>query len=108
MNTYYPSPQQMGGLLIRKIVGFLKKYPFIKEYSQVLIAFSTGPDSTALAHLLIKYGKNLFKRENLQLLHINHHWRGEESDQDQAFAQSFAQKFGIHRITQIVRYPVYL
>lgn len=63
--------------------------------SHILIALSSGIDSIALAHLLIQYGRRIVPRENIRLLHINHHWRGAESDGDQNFAIQFAKRHGV-------------
>lgn len=55
---------------------------------KIAIACSGGSDSMALAHALI-LGKFFFPYE-LVIIHINHGWRGEESDGDQAFVESYA------------------
>jgi tRNA(Ile)-lysidine synthase len=62
--------------------------------THILIAYSGGPDSTALAHLLLKYGRRIAAPENIELLHVNHGWRGAESDGDEEFAKNFALEMG--------------
>jgi tRNA(Ile)-lysidine synthase len=42
----------------------------------------------------LKYGRRVVPRGNIELLHVNHGWRGAESDGDEQFVQSFAQEMG--------------
>ena len=92
----YPKPRQSGGMLIRQVIrafrGLGMKLPLT---SDILIASSAGLDSTALAHALIKYGKRVGAKEQMILLHINHGWRGAESDQDAQFVKELAQKLQV-------------
>ena len=54
-----------------------------------LVAVSGGPDSVALAHLLITLVRaGLIS--SLTLAHFNHGWRGPESDADELFVQNLA------------------
>jgi len=96
MQRAWIRPKKMGGTLIRRLIVFLRERGFeLPITSHILIAFSTGPDSTALSHLLTKYGKKIASREKIRLLHINHHWREKTSDQDEQFAKNFAQQFSL-------------
>ncbi len=67
---------------------------FLDEYNiknkKVILGFSSGPDSCALAYILSK----LAKKNNLELIlaHFNHNWRGEESKSEEIFAFDFAKK----------------
>jgi tRNA(Ile)-lysidine synthetase-like protein len=87
----YPRPQHMGGILIREAVRVWKAARPTsaprQTTSQILCAVSGGPDSLALAHLLIHYGRNVAPRERISLLHVNHGWRGEESDADESYVR---------------------
>lgn len=92
----YPKPGPVGGKLIRKIVGFFRQQNIqLPIASDILIATSGGSDSTALAHLLVHYGRRIVSRSSLRLIHINHGWRGSESDQDEAFVQNLADRWRI-------------
>ena len=89
MNTHsYNKPGPVGGQLIRDVVKFLRSHGLkLPIQSPVLIAVSGGSDSVALALLLAKYGRRVVSKEQVQLLHINHGWRGKASDGDAVFVQ---------------------
>lgn len=98
----YPKPGEVGGRLIRRLISFLRKQeaalPPISTTSHILsgaarvvLACSGGIDSMALALLLHKYGRRVVAPERLELLHINHGWRGAESDADERFVQTWAE-----------------
>ncbi|MDR3607011.1 MAG: tRNA lysidine(34) synthetase TilS [Oligoflexia bacterium] len=92
----YPKPGEMGGRLIRRVIAFLRERSVdLPIASHILIAHSGGSDSTALAHLLLKYGRRLVAPENIGILHVNHGWRGEASSQDEEFVRGFAEEFGV-------------
>ena len=59
----------------------------------VLVAFSGGPDSRTLLHLLAADAAQ--KGYRLYAAHVNHGIRGEEADRDEAFCQSVADGYGI-------------
>ena len=57
----------------------------------VILGFSAGPDSMALAHWLAAR----VDPARLVLAHVNHQLRGEESDRDEAVASAFAEGLGL-------------
>ncbi len=61
--------------------------------AQVGVAVSGGADSVVLLHIL-KQLAGRFGAE-LNVLHVNHHLRGEESEGDEAFVRSLAQSLGL-------------
>ena len=92
----YPKPSPMGGTLIREVIQFMRlkgMKPPIDSY--ILIAVSGGSDSVALAHLLTRYGRKICSKEAITLLHMNHGWRGEESDGDADFVRLLSEKWGV-------------
>lgn len=57
----------------------------------VLVAFSGGPDSTALLLALTE----ILGSEKTYAAHLNHQLRGSESDADEQFVRSFCQQLGV-------------
>lgn len=66
---------------------------FNKQHS-LLLAFSGGPDSVVLAHLLAQAGFRF------SLAHCNFKLRGKDSDQDETFSRRFAKQLGVPFYTQ--------
>lgn len=96
MNDAYPTPGATGGTLIRRVISLLKGAGLdLPITSYILIACSGGPDSIALAHLITKYGRRVVHPSRIRLLHVNHGWRGSESDADAEFVQQFARELGL-------------
>lgn len=68
----------------------------------VLVALSGGADSVATAYALQKIGLRVIA------LHCNFHLRGDESDRDAAFVESFCKENGIELILRDFDIPGYL
>ena len=83
------------GVLTQFESNILKKELFNKQ-EPLLLAFSSGPDSVVLAHLLHRLGYTF------TLAHCNFKLRGHDSDKDEAFARQFAKSLGI---PCLVTYP---
>jgi len=73
--------------------------------SHILCAVSGGSDSIALAHLLIKYGRKVVSPKKIILVHVNHGWRGKDSDDDARFVRAFARQHGVKAVVYKVRQP---
>ena len=86
----------MGGKLIREVVSALKQSSIqLPITSYILIGTSAGSDSTALATLIAKYGRRVVDPSKIVLIHINHGWRGAESDSDAEFVEALGKKLGV-------------
>lgn len=70
------------------VKNFLEKYNIRNK--KVIVGFSAGPDSTAMAFLLSKLAKEF----NLELViaYFNHNWREKESLEEEKFSKVFAKK----------------
>ena len=90
-----PRPKQIGGTLIRRVIKSFRENGENLPIGKIAIACSGGADSLALTHLLCKYGKRVSPSEDILIFHINHGWRGLESDQDESFVRSYSEKHGI-------------
>lgn len=77
--------------IIRETVkSFLQKYDLDKPDLTYLVAFSGGYDSMCLLHVLKKITKN-----KLIALHLNHNWRGDESDKEELNCKEFCNSLNI-------------
>lgn len=74
----------------QKIELFLKKYCLDKHDLVYLVAFSGGFDSMCLLDSLKKISKN-----KIVAIHLNHGWRGNESDNEEENCKIFCEKSGI-------------
>lgn len=92
----YPVPGHRGGHLVRSLVKSLREIGFtLPLTSHILCACSGGADSTALAVLLARYGRRVGELGQMTLVHVNHGWRGKESDGDEAFVRRLARRLGV-------------
>jgi tRNA(Ile)-lysidine synthase len=74
----------------RKIKSFLEKYDLDKSGLVYLVAFSGGYDSMCLLDNLKDITKN-----KIVAIHLNHKWRGEESDLEEENCKNFCLKIGV-------------
>lgn len=77
----------------KKLLEIIKRNKLLKKGDRVCVAVSGGADSVALLMLL-----NNLKNElgiSLYVVHVNHHIRGLEGDQDMLFVESFAKQIGV-------------
>ena len=73
-----------------KIKSFLEKYKLDCPEKIFLVAFSGGYDSMCLLDVLSKSCSN-----KLVAIHLNHCWRGAESDEEEENCRMFCAKLGI-------------
>lgn len=92
----YPKPKDAGGRLIRELIASLKREKIpLPITSHILCATSGGSDSVALAVCLARYGRRVIDPKRITLFHVNHGWRAEASDGDEAFVRALASKLGV-------------
>ncbi len=79
--------------MLTTVKNVLEKYISLTPESTLVVGFSGGWDSMCLLHIVKKlseeYGFNVIAA------HLNHAWRGEESDDEEANAQRFCAEFDI-------------
>ncbi len=93
---HYPKPGPIGGRLIREVIAFLRSQSIeLPLTSHILIATSGGIDSVGLAHLITHFGRRIVPRSKMTLLHVNHGWRGKESDADEDFVKELGSQWNI-------------
>lgn len=76
------------------VCNFLKKYNLSDTNTVFLVGFSGGYDSLCLLDVL--YKMNL----HIAALHLNHNWRGDESQKDCDFCKTFCEKRNIPFYTE--------
>ena len=90
-------------MIIDQVRQTIRKFHMINRGQQVLVAFSGGPDSSALLHILHTL------REELHITlcagHLNHQIRGREADEDERFARDLARKLDLPIAVQKVDVP---
>ena len=70
-----------------KVAAYISRYDMLRPGMKVLCAVSGGADSMCMLHLLLENSERL--RVSVCAAHFNHSLRGEESDRDCAFVQSW-------------------
>ena len=80
----------MNNLIKNEVLRFLEEYTLNLENKTFLVAFSGGYDSTCLLHALISSTKN-----RIIAIHLNHGWRGKESDDEELKCRSFCESCNI-------------
>jgi len=79
--------------LVQRVGAFIKRHQMVLPGSLVVVAVSGGPDSVALLHIL-----NYLKSElgiSLHVAHLNHMFRGKESEEDARFVAELAGSLGL-------------
>ncbi len=80
-------------MIEKKFLESIKRYKLIDKEDKILIAFSGGPDSSVLLHLLVRF-KSFLKIEDIFFAHLNHSLR-KESDNDEIFCREIADKYNL-------------
>ncbi|MEM8583971.1 MAG: tRNA lysidine(34) synthetase TilS [Bacteroidota bacterium] len=75
--------------LAQKVASFIERENLFDSNSRLLLAVSSGLDSTVLLHLLVELGYRP------QLAHFNYMLRGEESREDVEFLKDLANDLGL-------------
>ncbi|MFS0821024.1 tRNA lysidine(34) synthetase TilS [Bacillus sp. 1P02SD] len=77
--------------MMENVKRFIKKHELIKNGSTVIVGVSGGPDSLALLHYLLHHQKGV----TLVAAHVDHMFRGKESEEDLLYVKEFCESFQI-------------
>ncbi|MFW5915974.1 MAG: tRNA lysidine(34) synthetase TilS [Bacteroidota bacterium] len=75
--------------MYQKFLDFVEENVLFRSDERILLAVSGGVDSMVMAHLCLKAGYRF------AVAHCNFQLRGQESDRDQQFVESFAKEHGL-------------
>ncbi len=95
----------MGGLEER-VIETIARYRMLSRGDKVVVGVSGGPDSLALTHLLWRVREEY--GISLHLAHLNHMFRGAESEADSRFVASFAAGLGLPCTIEELDVPAYI
>ena len=76
-----------------RVLAFIRRHSLISEGDRVLVAVSGGPDSVALLHWL--QGLRDEFRLHLEVAHLQHGIRGEQSKEDAGFVADLADQLAV-------------
>lgn len=95
-NSVENSPDISGfssSVIISKVLQAIEEYAMLKPKDKAVVGLSGGADSVTLLHCLYSLKEKL--DIELYACHINHNLRGEDSDNDQKFAESLCKSLDI-------------
>ncbi|WP_068777626.1 tRNA lysidine(34) synthetase TilS [Paenibacillus sp. FJAT-26967] len=95
------------GFRLRAVVErVIREERLLERGDTIVVGVSGGPDSVALLHLLHKLSTAWDWK--LIVAHVNHRFRGEESDREADFVASFAKKLGLTCEVGNIDVPAYI
>lgn len=97
---------QTGSDLSNKVEQFIQKEKLLEHGDGVVVAVSGGPDSVGLLHLLFMLSKRWNWR--LTVAHVNHGFRGEESDWEEKEVARLAEHLGLPFQSVFIDVPKYI
>ncbi|WP_373284273.1 tRNA lysidine(34) synthetase TilS [Priestia taiwanensis] len=77
----------------QKVTKFISEYDLLKKGSTVVVGVSGGPDSLALLHFL--YTQRQAWKLRLVVAHVDHMFRGKESEQEMYFVEEICNRYRI-------------
>lgn len=89
--------------LFDAMLASIREFSMVRRGEKVLVAVSGGPDSVALLHALWSTREELGIA--LHVAHLNHSFRGEESDKDAAYVCELAANLGLECTVEKVDVP---
>jgi len=92
--------------LITTVRETMRRYSMVSPRDSVLVAVSGGPDSVCMLHVLIEL-RNEFGYD-VKVAHLDHQFRGEESQRDAEFVKELAGRFDVPCFTHEENVPRFL
>ncbi len=89
--------------MLEKVRAFIEEQAMIASGDRLLVAFSGGPDSVALLHILSRLSEEM--EFSLGSVHIHHGLRGAAADADAAFCRQVAEKWQVRHHAYHVDVP---
>ncbi len=90
-----------GMLQLRKqVTGVIREYNLFNANDRILLGVSGGPDSVALLGLIYNTNRTNPPYSEIFVAHLNHLIRGRESDEDEKFVTTLAEKYDVSLITE--------
>ena len=93
-------------MLREKVRETIKKFEMLSPSDRVVVGVSGGPDSIALLHILKELIPQL--KISLSIAHLNHGFRGKESDRDAEYVQELALELGLPVIVESRDVPAFI
>ncbi len=93
-------------MLKEKVKKTIKKFGMLSPGDRVVVGASGGPDSVALLHILKELAPQL--KVSLSIAHLNHRFRGKESDRDAEYVQELAKGLGLPIIVESRDVPAFI
>ncbi|PYI50236.1 tRNA lysidine(34) synthetase TilS [Paenibacillus flagellatus] len=79
--------------LLKRVEKTIRDERLVQAGDRIVVAVSGGPDSMALLHVLFSLRERL--RIGLVAAHVNHRFRGAESDREADIVAAFAEELGV-------------
>ncbi len=87
--------------LLDRVSEIIPRYNMLSAGDRVGVAVSGGADSVVLLHILHRLAAQF--QVHPIVLHVNHHLRGGESDGDEEFVRSVAERLGLQVVVEHAR-----
>lgn len=92
--------------MLARVKAWIDKHQLIGQGDNLVVAFSGGADSLTLLHTLLALKDEY--QINVIAAHVNHMFRGAESDSDEDFVKKHCYKCGIICYTKSINVPEYI